>query len=75
MKPIGTIKRYCKHWYMEYLNSIYIFTLMFSRRIVISSTVKDDNHFGLGGVFVLNVSVSVLPAITECDSKSMFDMF
>ena len=57
MKPIGTIKHYRKHWYMEYLNSIHIFTLMFSRRIVIPSTVKNDNHFGLGGASVLNVSV------------------
>ena len=66
---------YRKHWYMEYLNSIHIFTLMFSCRIVISSTVKNDNHFGLGRVSVLNVSVHVLPEITECVSKSMFGMF
>ena len=48
---------------------------MFSGRIVTSRTVKTDNHFGLGGASVLNVSVHALPEITECENKSMFDMF
>ena len=52
---------------MEHLNIVHVFTLMFSGRIVISSTVKNDNHFGLVGVSVSNVSVHVLPEITECD--------
>ena len=48
---------------------------MLSRTIVISSTVKNDNHLGLGGVSMLNVSVHVLPEITECDSNQSLTCF
>ena len=34
-------------------------------------TVKNDNHFGLGGAPVLNVSVHVLPETTESDSNQL----